>query len=70
MLTTKVTRRGYYLPWAMFCGVTTAIGAGLVSSWTPTTGVAQWVLYQIIFGAGRGAGMQVVSSAFVYRCHV
>ncbi|KAF1361022.1 efflux pump protein [Lizonia empirigonia] len=54
-----ITRQGYYLPWGLFCGVLTAIGAGLVSMWTPKTNVAQWIGYQIIFGAGRGAGMQV-----------
>ncbi|KAF2626431.1 efflux pump protein [Macroventuria anomochaeta] len=54
-----ITRQGYYLPWGLFCGILTAIGAGLVSMWTPKTSVAQWIGYQIIFGAGRGAGMQV-----------
>ncbi|KAF9694124.1 hypothetical protein EKO04_007850 [Ascochyta lentis] len=54
-----ITKQGYYPPWGLFCGVMTATGAGLVSMWTPTTSVAQWVGYQIIFGAGRGAGMQV-----------
>ncbi|KAJ4346149.1 hypothetical protein N0V95_005652 [Ascochyta clinopodiicola] len=54
-----ITKLGYYLPWGVVCGILTAVGAGLVSTWTPTTSVAQWVGYQIIFGAGRGAGMQV-----------
>ena len=62
MLTISVGKLGYYLPWGIFCGVFTATGAGLVSMWTPTTSVARWIGYQIVFGAGRGAGMQVVSS--------
>lgn len=58
----SVTRQGYYLPWGVFCGVVTAVGAGLISMWTPTTSAAQWIGVQVVFGAGRGAGMQVVSS--------
>ncbi|KAH6611957.1 efflux pump protein [Boeremia exigua] len=54
-----ISRLGYYLPWGFFCGLVTAIGAGLISMWTPTTSTARWVGYQILFGAGRGAGMQV-----------
>ena len=61
VLTFPVGRQGFYLPWGIFCGVLTATGAGLVSMWTPTTSVARWIGYQIVFGAGRGAGMQVVS---------
>jgi hypothetical protein len=41
-----------------------AIGNGLVSTFSPTTSVAKWVVYQIIVGAGRGAGLQMVSSYF------
>jgi hypothetical protein len=65
-LTFSVGRQGLYLPWGIFCGVLTAIGAGLVSMWTPTTSVARWIGYQIVFGAGRGAGMQVVSSSNMF----
>jgi MFS family permease len=49
---------GYYLPWAVFCGIATAIGSGLISTFTPSTPVGKWVGYQIILGVGRGAGFQ------------
>ncbi|KAJ5219112.1 uncharacterized protein N7498_001211 [Penicillium cinerascens] len=49
---------GYYLPWAVFCGIATAIASGLVSTFTPFTPVGKWVGYQILLGAGRGAGFQ------------
>lgn len=56
-----VGKFGYYLPWAVFCGVATAIGNGLLSTLTPDTSTGKWVGYQIILGAGRGAGFQIVS---------
>ncbi|KAJ5678219.1 uncharacterized protein N7477_003852 [Penicillium maclennaniae] len=49
---------GYYLPWAVFSGIATAIGSGLTSTFTASTPVGKWVGYQIILGAGRGAGFQ------------
>jgi hypothetical protein len=58
-----VAKQGYYLPWGVLCGIMTTIGAGLISSWTPTTSAGLWIGYQIIFGAGRGAGMQIVSAS-------
>ncbi|OSS47660.1 hypothetical protein B5807_07198 [Epicoccum nigrum] len=54
-----ITRLGYYLPWGIFAAVTAAIGTGLCSTLSPTTTVAQWVGYQILFGIGRGAYMQI-----------
>lgn len=57
-----VGKFGYYLPWAVFCGIATAIGGGLISTFTPSTPVGKWVGYQIILGVGRGAGFQTVSS--------
>lgn len=62
LLTFPVTKQGYYLPWGVFSGVSTAIGAGLISMWTPSTGSGKWIGYQIVFGVGRGAGMQVAST--------
>ncbi|KAJ5693234.1 hypothetical protein N7462_002657 [Penicillium macrosclerotiorum] len=50
---------GYYLPWGVFCGVVASIGNGLISTWGPDTPTAKWVGYQILLGAGRGAGYQV-----------
>ncbi|KAH7398180.1 efflux pump protein [Pyrenochaeta sp. MPI-SDFR-AT-0127] len=54
-----VSKWGYYLPWAMFSGIVTAVGNGLISTFTVSTTVGQWVGYQIVVGAGRGAGTQM-----------
>ncbi|WYZ44857.1 hypothetical protein EsH8_VIII_000173 [Colletotrichum jinshuiense] len=54
-----VGRLGYYLPWAVFGSIATTIGSGLISTWTPSTSTAQWIGYQILLGAGRGASMQM-----------
>ncbi|KAI4942276.1 hypothetical protein J4E91_010250 [Alternaria rosae] len=54
-----VTRMGYYLPWALVGGIITAIGNGLVSTFTASTSTSIWIGYQILLGAGRGCGMQM-----------
>jgi hypothetical protein len=51
---------GYYLPWAVASGILTSIGGGLLSTLTPYTATGKWVGYQILAGAGRGAGFQTV----------
>ncbi|KAJ5364122.1 uncharacterized protein N7496_009835 [Penicillium cataractarum] len=53
-----IGKMGYYLPWAVVCGILTSIGGGLLSTLTPTTTTGKWVGYQILAGAGRGAGFQ------------
>lgn len=53
-------RLGYYLPFALFSGVTTTVGNGLVSTFNARTSSAQWIGYQVLMGIGRGAGMQMV----------
>lgn len=63
----SVSRLGYYLPWAIFCGVLTSIGSGLISTYGPHTPTAKWVGYQILLGAGRGAGFQMVRDLPVQR---
>lgn len=50
---------GYYLPFSLASGVFTAIGYGLLSTLTPHTSTGKWVGYQILFGVGRGAGIQM-----------
>ncbi|KAK0642638.1 Efflux pump mlcE [Lasiodiplodia hormozganensis] len=52
-------RLGYYLPFALFSGVTTTVGNGLVSTFSAGTSSAQWIGYQVLMGIGRGAGMQM-----------
>ena len=56
-----VTKLGYYLPWVIVSAGLMAVGAGLFSSLSTTTSTAKWVGYQILFGAGRGSGIQIVS---------
>ncbi|KAJ5444181.1 uncharacterized protein N7458_008053 [Penicillium daleae] len=53
-----IGKMGYYLPWAVVCGILTSIGGGLLSTLTPNTTTGKWVGYQILAGAGRGAGFQ------------
>jgi MFS family permease len=57
-----VSRMGYYLPWALTGGIITAVGNGLVSTFTASTSTAVWIGYQIVMGAGRGCGMQMVTN--------
>jgi hypothetical protein len=51
---------GYYLPWAVFGGIITSIGNGLIATFTASTSIAAWIGFQVIVGAGRGSGMQIV----------
>lgn len=34
---------------------------GLISTFKPDTTVVEWIMYQVIGGTGRGAGLQIVS---------
>jgi MFS family permease len=53
-----VQRFGYYTP-AMYAGsVVMSIGAGLITTFTTTTGHEKWIGYQVLFGLGMGMGMQ------------
>jgi hypothetical protein len=61
LTTLKVTKSGYYLPWAVVSAAIIAISAGLVSTFSVETSTAKWVMYQFIGGFGRGLGMQMVS---------
>lgn len=49
------------MPWAIGSGAISAIGYGLVSTFSPSTTIAKWIGYQILLGVGRGSGMQIVS---------
>lgn len=40
-----------------------AIGCGLISTFTIETSTGVWIGYQIIAGAGRGCGLQMVCFA-------
>ncbi|KAF3030551.1 hypothetical protein E8E15_007924 [Penicillium rubens] len=53
-----VTRIGYYTPFMIFGTILLSIGYGLMSMFHTDTSKAVWIGYQIIAGAGAGAGMQ------------
>ncbi|KAL7803484.1 major facilitator superfamily transporter [Trichoderma aethiopicum] len=48
---------GYYLPWSVASGAITAVGSGLMSTFTPESSSAEWIGYQVIAGVGRGCGV-------------
>jgi hypothetical protein len=53
-----VSKFGYYTPF-MFAGtVFMATGAGLLTTFTTSTGHSKWIGYQVIFGLGLGLGAQ------------
>ncbi|TAQ85849.1 hypothetical protein B7494_g5816 [Chlorociboria aeruginascens] len=54
---------GYYAPFMIAGSVFMSIGAGLITTFTPETGHAKWIGYQILFGYGLGLGMQIPSMA-------
>jgi hypothetical protein len=52
------TKLGYYTPFFYISTVLMAIGAGLLTTWTTSTGHSEWIGYQVVFGFGVGFGMQ------------
>lgn len=58
-----VTKVGYYTPFMIANGVIMSIGAGLITTWTPSTMHQKWIGYQVVFGFGLGLGMQQASLA-------
>ena len=55
-----VSKTGYCTPPAIVGCALTAMGAGLMTMFTPSTPAGKWIGYQILIGAGRGLSMQVV----------
>ncbi|KAJ7454683.1 putative efflux pump antibiotic resistance protein [Mycena latifolia] len=53
-----ITTFGYYTPFMLLSSVLMSVGAGLLSTLTPSAGHAHWIGYQIVFGLGVGFGMQ------------
>lgn len=49
---------GYYTPFMILSTVFMSVGAGLLTTFQPDTGAAEWISYQILFGIGLGLGMQ------------
>lgn len=54
---------GYYVPAMITSSTIMPIGLGLVTTFTPSTGHAKWIGYQVLFGFGLGLGMQQSSLA-------
>lgn len=54
-----VGKMGYYLPWAVAGTALMSVGAGLVTTWSATTGRGVWIGCQVVLGAGRGSVMQM-----------
>jgi hypothetical protein len=69
MLTTAVKRIPYAPFWSIFGNVITAIGSGLLTTFTVHTTSGQWIGYQILGGAGRGFAMQMVCVPFAHLSH-
>jgi len=53
-----ITKIGYYTPFFMISTIMMSIGAGLFTTFTPTTNHTRWIAYQVIFGLGLGFGTQ------------
>lgn len=53
-----VSAIGYYTPVLIACSVLMSIGAGLLSTFSPTTPSSSWIGYQVLFGLGIGLGQQ------------
>ncbi|RDA95262.1 hypothetical protein CP533_1848 [Ophiocordyceps camponoti-saundersi (nom. inval.)] len=51
-------RIGYFAPSMILSPCVTAIGDGLMTTFTPTTGSPHWIAYQFLVGFGIGLGMQ------------
>ncbi|CAI7636444.1 unnamed protein product [Penicillium glandicola] len=54
-----VNKLGYYTPLALFGAVLLSVGSGLISTFSPSTPTGKWIGYQILYGAGRGLGLQM-----------
>ncbi|EGP85536.1 unnamed protein product [Zymoseptoria tritici ST99CH_3D7] len=53
-----ITVIGYYTPFVIASSIFMAIGAGMLSTFTPATGSPKWIGFQVLFGIGVGLGMQ------------
>ncbi|KAF2166405.1 hypothetical protein M409DRAFT_66493 [Zasmidium cellare ATCC 36951] len=49
---------GYYTPFMLACAALMSIGAGLLTTFEPSTGESAWIGYQFIWGFGAGLGIQ------------
>ncbi|KAJ9231599.1 hypothetical protein DTO169E5_7921 [Paecilomyces variotii] len=58
-----IHRVGYYTPFMIGGSVLMAIGAGLLTTFTPTTEHPKWIGYQVLWALGCGMSMQQASLA-------
>ncbi|KAH1412776.1 hypothetical protein KXW42_005777 [Aspergillus fumigatus] len=58
-----VTAAGYYTPFLIGSTAIAAIGAGLVTMYEIDISTGKWIGYQIVLGAGVGAGFQIPMTA-------
>ena len=57
------TAVGYYTPFLIVSSAITAIGTGLITTYDIDISAGKWIGYQILVGAGTGAGFQVPMTA-------
>lgn len=55
-----VTAVGYYTPFILVSAAITAVGAGMLSTLKPDSGIGEWLGYQILLSVGAGLGVQNV----------
>ncbi|KAI6082491.1 MFS general substrate transporter [Hypoxylon rubiginosum] len=58
-----VQKTGYYLPEVILGNALVAVGAGLTSTFSPTSSLGEIIGYQILMGAGRGFVLQLLVTA-------
>ncbi|KAF2268872.1 MFS general substrate transporter [Lojkania enalia] len=54
---------GYYVPNMLFSPILCAVGAGLLSTISPSSSYSQWIGYQVLYGLGIGCGFQAPNLA-------
>ncbi|KAK0732199.1 major facilitator superfamily domain-containing protein [Lasiosphaeris hirsuta] len=57
------TRTGHYVPFMFVTVVFMAVGTGLTTTLALGSGSGEWIGWQVLFGLGLGAGMQVPALA-------
>lgn len=58
-----ISRVGYYVPFMIANGVVVSTGAGLITTFAPSTGHSKWIGHQVISGVGLEFGMQQATLA-------
>ncbi|OJJ44953.1 hypothetical protein ASPZODRAFT_153281 [Penicilliopsis zonata CBS 506.65] len=58
-----VTMAGYYTPFLIVSTAIVCIGAGLLTTYSVDISTSKWIGYQILTGAGVGAGFQIPMTA-------